>query len=80
MSMHQPKGSMCMACSNGSAACGQRDFSSMPVIQVYPDGVKAVKCSGHRAAQPAPARHCIHCHAEAPAHLEEGESPPCGCP
>lgn len=46
----QPKGSMCMGCSNGSAACGQRDFGSMPVIQVYPDGVKAVKCSGHLAA------------------------------
>lgn len=76
----QPKGSMCMACSKGSAACGQLDFSSMPVIQVYPDGVKAVKCSGHRASQPAPPRRCIHCHAEAPAHLEEGEGPPCGCP
>lgn len=76
----QPKGSMCMSCSNGSAACGQRDFGSMPVIQVYPDGVKAVKCSGHGAAQPAPARRCIHCSAPAPAHLEEGESPPCGCP
>lgn len=33
-----------------------------------------------QAQQPAPARRCIHCHAEAPAHLEEGESPPCGCP
>lgn len=75
----QPKGSMCMGCSNGSAACGQLDFGSMPVIQVYPDGVKAVKCSGHRAVKPPPPRRCIHCHAEAPTHLEEGESPPCDC-
>lgn len=74
----QPKGSMCMACSNGSAACAGRDFGSMPVIQVYPDGVKAVKCSGHRAAQPAPARRCISCGALAPAHLEEGQGLPCG--
>lgn len=74
----QPKGSMCMGCSNGGAACGQRDFDSMPVIQVYPDGVKAVKCSGHLAAQPAPARRCISCGAEAPSHLEEGQGLPCG--
>ena len=25
-------------------------------------------------------RRCIHCGAPAPSHLEEGESPPCGCP
>ena len=68
----QPKGSMCMGCRNGSAACGQLDFGSMPVIKVYPDGVKAVKCSGHLAAQQAPARRCISCGAAAPANLEEG--------
>ncbi|WP_159918020.1 hypothetical protein [Pantoea sp. 18069] len=73
---HQPKGSMCMSCSNGSAACGQRDFGSMPVIQVYSDCVKAVKCSGHRAS--APARRCISCDAAAPAQLEEGQGLPCG--
>lgn len=73
----QPKGSMCMGCSNGSAACAGRDFGSMPVIQVYADGVKAVKCSGHRAAQQAPARRCISCGAAAPAHLEEGQGLPC---
>ena len=67
----QPKGSMCMACTNGSAACAGRDFGSMPMIQVYPDGAKIVKCSGHRAAQPAPARRCFSCGAAAPAHLEE---------
>lgn len=74
----QPKGSMCISCSNGSAACAGRDFGSMPVIKVYPDGVKAVKCIGHRAAQPAPARRCISCGAAAPAHLEEGQGLPCG--
>ena len=74
----QPKGSMCMACSNGSAACAGRDFDSMPVIQDYPDGVMAVKCSGHRAAQPAPPKRCISCGAVAPALLEEGQGLPCG--
>lgn len=73
----QPKGSMCMACSNGSAACAQRPFSTMSVIQVYPDGVKAVKCREHQA-QSAPARRCISCGAEAPVHLEEGQGLPCG--
>lgn len=67
-----------MACSNNSAACGQRDFGSMPVIKVYPDGVKAVKCSGHGAALPAPARRCMSCGAAAPALLEEGQGLPCG--
>lgn len=78
----QPKGSMCMSCSNGSAACAQLPFSTMPTIQVYPNGVKAVKCSGHRSGPPKPAlaRRCIHCGAPAPSHLEEGEGPPCGCP
>lgn len=52
--------------------------SAMPVIQVHPDGVKAVKCSGHRSVQPAPARRCISCGAEAPAHLKEGQDLPCG--
>lgn len=109
MTHHQPKGSMCMSCSNASAACAQLPFGSMPVIQAYPDGVKAVKCAGHQptraerdrpaalraseeartakfrelAAQPADPklpRSCIHCHAGAPGHLDEGESPPCGCP
>ena len=45
---HQPKGSMCMSCSNGSAACAELPFSTMPVVQAYPDGVKAVKCSEHQ--------------------------------
>ena len=74
----QSKGSMCMSCSNGSAACAQRDFGSMPVIQVYADGVTAVKCSGHLPAQPAPARRCISGGAEAPVHLEEGQGLPFG--
>lgn len=78
MSMHQPKGSMCMNCSNGSAACAQLPFTTMPVIQVYPDGVKAVKCDGYGASQPAPARRCISCGAAAPDQLEEGQGLPCG--
>lgn len=31
----QPKGSMCMGCSNGSAARVQRAFGSMSVVRVY---------------------------------------------
>ena len=45
---HQPKGSICMSCCNGSAACAELPYSTMPVVQAYPDGVEAVKCSGHR--------------------------------
>lgn len=30
-------------------------------------------------AQANQPRRCIHCDAEAPAALAEGESPPCGC-
>lgn len=76
---HQPKGSMCMNCSNGSAACAQLPFSTMPVIKAYDDGVKAVKCTGHKpAARPAPAKRCGSCGAEAPAYLEEGQGLPCG--
>lgn len=71
----QPKGSMCMRCSNGSAACGQLDFSSMPVIKVYPDGVKAVKCADHQRTRAD--RRRISCGAPAPAALQEGEGLPC---
>lgn len=31
-------------------------------------------------ADPALPRRCIRCGKGAPSHLEEGESPPCGCP
>lgn len=75
---HQPKGSMCMGCSNGSAACAQLPFSTMPVIKAYEDCVKAVKCTGYCASAPAPARRCLSCGASAPAHLEEGQGLPCG--
>ncbi len=48
---HQPKGSMCISCGNANASCASRPFASMPVIKTYPDGVKAVKCTGHVHAQ-----------------------------
>ncbi|MNR64406.1 hypothetical protein D3C85_1870460 [compost metagenome] len=67
-----------MSCSNGSAACAQLPFSTMPVIKVYDDGAKAVKCTGHGASAPAQARRCISCGASAPAVLKEGQGLPCG--
>lgn len=77
MSTHQPKGSMCMGCSNGGQGCAKLPFSTMPVIKVYPDGVKAVKCSGHQAAA-VPTRRCISCGTAAPPVLAEGQGLPCG--
>lgn len=43
--------------------------------------IRAAKFREHAAqpADPALPRRCIHCGAGAPSHLEEGESPPCGC-
>lgn len=41
-----PKGSMCIACVQPSTTCAGLDFKAMPVLKTYPDGTKAVKCSG----------------------------------
>ncbi len=73
---HQPKGSMRMSCSNSNTACGQRDFGSMPVAQVYPDGVTALKCSRHLTS--AFAKRCLSCGAQAPNEIAEGEGLPFG--
>lgn len=43
---HIPKGSMCMACAAPSGECKKLPFDTMPVIKTYPDGVKAVRCTG----------------------------------
>lgn len=47
MNTYIPKGGMCMTCSGLSVSCGTLQFDTMPVIQTYSDGTKAVKCSGH---------------------------------
>lgn len=41
---YQPKGGMCATCRNIKRDCSGLPFASMPVIKVYPDGTKAVKC------------------------------------
>ncbi|CTQ58898.1 hypothetical protein LA5095_02713 [Roseibium album] len=43
--MFQPKGGLCANCIFATRCCAHLDFASMPVIKIYPDGVKAVKCS-----------------------------------
>ena len=43
--IHIPKGSMCMACANASVECANLQFHAMPVIEVYDNGVRAVKCA-----------------------------------
>lgn len=71
---------MCTGCSNGSGKCKDRDFSTMPVIKVYADGIKAVKCSGHAPAPPAAplVRRCISCDLVVHGELPEGQGLPCG--
>lgn len=49
---HQPKGSMCCACSKRQADCSALPFASMQVIKRYPDGIKAVKCEAFNPARP----------------------------
>lgn len=44
---HQPKGGLCANCVNAPRSCDHLDFSSMKVVGVYPDGVKAVKCTDY---------------------------------
>lgn len=51
---HQPKGGMCVACTNCKSDCSGKDFASMQPVKVYPDGVKAVKCSDFKRTPPAP--------------------------
>lgn len=43
---HIPKGSMCAVCTRPSLKCAQLPFETMTVIKVYPDGTKAVRCTG----------------------------------
>ena len=76
---HQPKGSMCTTCTNGSEACAALPFEAMQVIKTYPDGVKAVKCSSHEPAAPAevtPPLQCLGCGAWN--HKLPDGSLPCG--
>lgn len=53
MTTHFPKGGMCMTCSSPRASCGTLPFDTMPIIKTYPDGTKAVKCSGYIPAPKA---------------------------
>jgi hypothetical protein len=41
-----PKGSMCGACLHRERDCSHLPFTAYPVIKVYRDGTKAVKCAG----------------------------------
>ena len=59
---HIPKGGMCTTCTNGSKACADLQFESMPPIQRYPDGITAVKCTSHSAPAAQPPL-CISCSA-----------------
>lgn len=43
----QPKGGMCLQCVNKQNNCSQLPFYQMKVIFIYPDGVKAVKCTNY---------------------------------
>lgn len=40
-----PKGGLCVNCANFRRDCSRLDFTKMHVIKIYPDGVKAVKCT-----------------------------------
>ena len=37
-----------MNCAKFSRDCSQLDFTKMHVIKIYPDGVKAVKCTEYQ--------------------------------
>ena len=43
-----PKGGLCMNCAKFSRDCSRLDFTKMHVIKIYPDGVKAVKCTEYK--------------------------------
>ena len=51
-----PKGGLCMNCANFRRDCSQLDFAKMHVIKIYPDGVKAVKCTEYNKGK----QHGIH--------------------
>lgn len=50
---HQPKGSMCCACTKQRDNCSGLPFAAMPVIKRYPDGTKAVKCQAFESSKGA---------------------------
>jgi predicted Fe-S protein YdhL (DUF1289 family) len=50
MTQHQPKGGMCMSCTHRHDDCSHLPFRDMPVVQVYPDGTRAVRCTRHQRA------------------------------
>lgn len=45
---HQPKGGMCMTCTHRRSDCSGLKFHDMPVVKVYPDGTRAVRCTRHQ--------------------------------
>ena len=51
-----PKGGLCMNCANFRRDCSRLDFTKMHVIKIYPDGVKAVKCTEYHKGK----QHGIH--------------------
>ena len=57
---HIPKGGMCATCTNGSNACADLPFANMQPVKHYPDGITAVKCTGHSAPVGLPPI-CISC-------------------
>lgn len=51
MASYQPKGSMCAACQHAARDCSALTFGQMQVVQRYPDGTLAVKCSSFESAK-----------------------------
>jgi len=48
MTQYQPKGGMCMTCAHRHDDCSHLPFRDMPVVKVYPDGTRAVRCLQHQ--------------------------------
>lgn len=44
---HQPKGGMCKTCKKWRDDCSGLPFTTMPVIKVFSDDVKVVRCTEH---------------------------------
>lgn len=76
-SHHQPKGSMCMSCSNASPDCAKLPFNTMAPLKTYPDDTQAVKCTNHAPTQPEPPPLCIGCGARHH-QLPDSGGLPCG--
>lgn len=43
---HIPKGGMCSTCKHMNHDCRSLRFDEMPVVKVYKDGTRVVRCTG----------------------------------